>query len=969
MSNKSYNPQAIEQKWQQQWEVTRLYRAEVDWDKPKHYALTMLPYPSGNLHIGHWFAMTPSDARARYMRMKGYNVLFPMGFDAFGLPAENAAVTRNIHPAKWTYANIEHMRGQLRSMGAMFDWEREAVSCDPVYYRWTEWFFKRFFESDLAFRGEAMVNWSPTLQTVLANEQVIDGKDERTGQPVIQKMMTQWFFRYKAYADEMLDFSQIDWPEPVKIMQTNWIGRSEGANVFFEAERGEQIEIYTTRPDTLWGATFMVLAPEHPLVDMLTTDDQRAEIEAYVEAAINATEIERSSESRDKTGVFTGSYATNPVSGAKIPVWIADYVMVTYGTGAIMAVPFGDQRDFEFARKFGLEIIPVIQPEGMEEAITADAMEEAYIGPGGMINSGPGDGTVNNNAKGRKNPAIAAALDYIEGKGVGTESVNYRLRDWLISRQRYWGSPIPMRYAVTATDADGNEVPFADAVEMADGLPVLVEGDLQTKDGYSVSYGVPEPVPAAALPVELPEDVDFMPSGRSPLTLTASFLYAQDADGNWYRSETDTMDTFMCSSWYWYRYLSPNLGESAFSAEEAAYWLPVDTYTGGAEHATMHLLYARWFTKAMRDLGMFEEAEQIAHQHGREGDDLFGEPFLQLRNQGQVLGAERPGDNVIVTGKMDGKRLVADRVEVVEDALEAMPEADAVFYGELTRRTENVLHVVDPSGEEMIVEVPESATVEVPSIAGENTVNQLKHHLEIQRMSKSKGNVVDPDALVALYGADAVRSYLMFGFDWIKGGPWNDDQISGVTGWLNDMWNITTGEAPAGDAADADRDLEREVHKTIYAVDTNIENFKFNGAIAALMALRNVLKAAAREGNVSNAAWAEALKTNLLLAAPFAPHITEELWAHLGGDYSIHNQAFPAYDAEKAKDDTVDLVIMVKGKPRGTVPVDADIAKDAAIETALASEVAQRYTNGKEPKKVIFIPGRNGSEPKVNIVV
>jgi len=347
-----YNPQEIEGKWQEKWEQDKLYRSKVDWNKPKHYALTMLPYPSGDLHIGHWFAMTPSDARARYMRMRGYNVLFPMGFDAFGLPAENAAVQRNIHPKTWTLANIERMRRQMRSMGAMFDWEREIVTCDPKYYKWTEWFFKQFFEAGLAYRNEAMVNWSPTLQTVLANEQVIDGKDERTGQPVIQKMMTQWFFRYTRYIDEMLNFDQVDWPEPIRIMQTNWIGRSEGARVVFKTEQGDPLEVYTTRPDTLWGATFMVLAPEHSLVNKITTDAQREAVESYRAQAARSTEIERSAEGRDKTGVFTGAYAINPVSNARIPIWIADYVMVTYGTGAIMAVPSGDQRDFDFARKF-----------------------------------------------------------------------------------------------------------------------------------------------------------------------------------------------------------------------------------------------------------------------------------------------------------------------------------------------------------------------------------------------------------------------------------------------------------------------------------------------------------------------------------------------------------------------------------------------------------------------------------------
>ncbi|PJF21759.1 MAG: leucine--tRNA ligase, partial [Phototrophicales bacterium] len=376
MSYDPYNPQIVEKKWQQKWEETQLYRAKVDWSKPKHYALTMLPYPSGDLHIGHWFAMTPSDARARFMRMRGYNVLFPMGFDAFGLPAENAAIQKNIHPAKWTYANIENMRKQLKSMGAMFDWEREIISCDPSYYKWTQWFFKIFYENDLAYRGEALVNWSEALQTVLANEQVVDGKDERLGQPVIQKMMTQWFFRYRRYAEEMLNFEHLDWPEPVKIMQTNWIGRSEGASVIFKTESGESIEIYTTRPDTLWGATFMVLAPEHHLVDKITTLEQKQIVEEYKAQAATATEIERTATDREKTGVFTGAYAINPVNQERIPIWIADYVMVTYGTGAIMAVPAHDQRDFEFARKFGLNVRVVIQPEG--QSLDGETITEAY---------------------------------------------------------------------------------------------------------------------------------------------------------------------------------------------------------------------------------------------------------------------------------------------------------------------------------------------------------------------------------------------------------------------------------------------------------------------------------------------------------------------------------------------------------------------------------------------------------------
>lgn len=921
-----YNPQAIEPKWQQKWETDKLYRAVVDWNRPKHYALTMLPYPSGDLHIGHWFAMTPSDARARWMRMRGYNVLFPMGFDAFGLPAENAAVQRNIHPARWTTANIKRMREQMRKMGTMFDWEREAVSCEPSYYQWTEWFFKQFFDHDLAYRGEAMVNWSPTLQTVLANEQVIDGKDERTGQPVIQKLMTQWFFRYTRYADELLDFGNVDWPEPIKIMQTNWIGRSEGARVVFKTEAGDPIEIYTTRPDTLWGATFMVLAPEHGLVAKVTTAAQKAAIEAYIEQAASATEIERTAEGRDKTGVFTGGYAINPVNGERIPIWIADYVMITYGTGAIMAVPAHDERDFAFARKFGLEIRPVIQPEGM--TFDGATMTEAYPGAGYMINSDLFNGTYASEDKGRKNPAINAVIDWLEEAGVGKEAINYRLRDWLISRQRYWGAPIPV---------------------------------IHRQDGKI------ESVPDDQLPVLLPDDVEFMPTGRSPLTYHEPFLNTTDSDGKPARRETDTMDTFMCSSWYWYRYLSPHFDSAPFDAEEAAYWLPVDTYTGGAEHATMHLLYSRWFAKAMRDLGMFEDTLKVMRVHGRDPEAMgWGEPMLQLRNQGQVLGAERMGDIIVATGRLEGQKLFASRIDVIERPSDVPKGFDGVV-GEIAKRTENLL-TVNMAGVNRTVEVLPDATVNIPSIAGLNTVNQLKHHLEIQRMSKSKGNVVNPDELVAQYGADTVRAYLMFAFDWEKGGPWDPDGIKGPVRWLNEVWDVVTAGAPTGDGS-ADRDVERKLHQTILKVTTSLEKFSFNTAIAGLMEFKNTLMAALKTGGVSAGAWRDALNVYLRLMAPFTPHMAEELWEHMGFGYSVHQQSWPAYDADKAAEDALTLVIMVNGKVRNKVSVAPDVTEDEAKAAALATVGVQKALNGKQPKRVIYIAARTGQEPKVNVVL
>jgi len=947
-----YSPQAIESKWQERWQKDELYRSKVDWSKPKYYALTMLPYPSGDLHIGHWFAMTPSDARARYMRMKGYNVMFPMGFDAFGLPAENAAVQRGIHPAKWTRANIERMRKQMQSMGAMFDWEREAVSCEPEYYKWTEWFFKKFYESGLAYRSEALVNWSPTLQTVLANEQVIDGKDERTGQPVIQKMLTQWFFRMTKYADELLNYPNVDWPDPIRTMQTNWIGRSEGARVTFHTEVGNYpIEVFTTRPDTLWGATFMVLAPEHPLVSKITPPEHKDSVQTYVENAARETELERTSDEREKTGVFSGAYAINPVSGERIPIWIADYVLITYGSGAIMAVPAHDVRDFAFARKYGLEIRPVIRPDDAGEDF---CVNEAYSGAGKMINSGRFEGTVSNGEKGRKNPAISAVIDWLAQEGQGRESVNFRMRDWLISRQRYWGSPIPIIYR---------------------------------------HDGTIEPVADSDLPVRLPNDV-VMSGVGNPLGNHDGFVNAIASTGKPARRETDTMDTFMCSSWYWYRYLSPHYDSAPFDPEEAAYWLPVDVYTGGAEHATMHLLYARFFTKSMRDLGMFEETADIMHAHGRDPQNLFNEPFMILRNQGQILGEEREGHYVRAHGQWSsGNKLYADQVNVIgqDEALMDDPVAlssitgefgsiaeeamRGTLIGEIIKRTENLLTVRERNGEVKTIEVLADAEINIPDVPGINTVNQLKHHLEIQRMSKSKGNVINPDDWVASHGADTVRAYPMFGFDWTKGGPWDSQGIEGPARWLRDVWDLVTAGAPSNAQSDpnVERALERRVHQTIYKVGNDLENFSFNTSVAALMTLKNELKAAARDGKISAEVWTEAVKAMLLMMAPITPHMVEELWERIGGAYSIHQQAFPTFDPVKAADDMTTLVVMKNGKPVDRVDVPVDIDEPTAIKLALETAGAKRALNGGEPKRVIFVAARGGagqtSEPKVNIVV
>jgi leucyl-tRNA synthetase len=813
--NEPYNPQELEPKWQKIWNETALYRQLVDEEQPKHYAMTMLPYPSGDLHIGHWYAMAPSDARARFMRMKGFNVMFPMGFDAFGLPAENAAIKQNVHPKTWTYTNIDRMRGQLRSMGTMIDWEREAVSADPSYYHWSQWFFKKLMDMGLAYRKMSAVDFCPHCNTTLAREQVW-GEDrhcERCGTPVIKKDLEQWFFKITDYAEELLDFSQIDWPERVVTMQTNWIGRSTGADVTFHTESGEPIEIFTTRPDTLWGATFMVLAPEHPLVDQITTEEQANAVLAYREQAARLSDIDRETAEREKTGVFTGAFAINPVNQARIPIWIADYVMMSYGSGAIMAVPAHDERDFEFARKFGLEIIEVILVPGRD---VNDPMTEATTSKteGVMINSDFFNGTPV--AEG-----ITKVTAWLEEEGIGKAAVNYRLRDWLISRQRYWGAPIPVVYC-----------PEHGAV----------------------------PVPEDQLPVLLPDDVEFMPTGESPLKFHDGFLHTEcPICGRPSLRETDTMDTFMCSSWYQYRYLSPHYDEGPFDPKEGDYWLPVDQYTGGIEHATMHLIYTRFFTKAMRDMGLVD----------------FDEPMMALYNQGMVLG---------------------------EDG---------------------------------------------------------------EKMSKSRGNVVAPDSLVDQYGADTVRTYLMFFAKWDQGGPWNYDGIKGPQRLLNDVWMLANADYEAEEEnEEANRALQRKTHQVVRKVGEDMESFSFNTAVAAIMELRNAILAAQRDRNVSSAIWQEAVEKMLLVLAPIAPHITEELWSKRGKPYSIHQQPWPAWDEEIAREEQVTLIVQVNGKVRDRIEVPADTADEALKVAALASGNVMRFLDGREPRKVIVVKGK-----LVNIVI
>jgi leucyl-tRNA synthetase len=803
-----YDPAAIEKKWQQQWADDGIYTVHDDDPRPRYYVLTMFPYTSGDLHIGHWWNDIPPDVVARYYRMKGYNVLHPMGFDAFGLPAENAAIRSGIHPFNWTMDSIEKMRRQLKSHGAVYDWNREIITCVPEYYKWTQWFFLKLYEHGLAYRAKAPVNWCPRCQTVLANEQVVgEGLCERCDTPVVQRDLEQWFFRITRYADELLEYEGIDWPERIKIMQHNWIGKSFGTEISFALDHPgveeKEIKVFTTRPDTTFGVTFMVLAPEHPLVGKLTSPERKAEVETYVERSRRINEIERLSTEREKDGVFIGAYCINRLNGDKVPIWIADYVLLRYGTGAVMAVPAHDERDFAFAKKYDLPIPVVISPPEWR----GGELEEAYIEPGTMVNSGRFNGLPSQEG-------IDKVTEFLEEKGWGKRTVSYRLRDWLISRQRYWGAPIPMVYC--------------------------------EKCGLV-------PVPESDLPVLLPEDAEFRPTGESPLKYNDKFVNTPcpECSGP-ARRETDTMDTFVCSSWYYLRYCSPHYDAAAFDSEKLKLWCPVNFYSGGTEHAVMHLLYVRFFTKAIRDMGLID----------------FGEPFLKLYNQGTII----------------------------------------------------------------------------------------KDHM---KMSKSRGNVVNPDPYVATLGADTVRAYLMFLGPWDQGGDWDDSGISGVSRWLNRVWNLVFDEyRPATVQEAADKELTRLVHQIIKKVTQDIERIHFNTMIAALMEYTNSLIKIKETGTVSLEVWQEAVKTLVLLLAPSTPHISEELWQQIGGEYSLHNQEWPVWDEDLAREEEITLVVQVNGKLRDRIGVPASISEDEAKETAAAQPKIQTYLEGREVVKIVYVPGK-----------
>lgn len=847
-----YNPHDIEPRWQKVWAEEKLYEVTEDTSKPKRYVLEMFPYPSGDIHMGHVSNYTYGDVVARYWRMRGYEVLHPMGWDAFGLPAENAAIKHHSHPAKWTYANIDTQKASFKRMGFSFDWNRTVVACDPDYYRWGQWIFLKFWERGLVERRNSPVNWCPDCATVLANEQVIEGRCWRCDSEVEKRDLTQWYYKITDYAQELLDdLDQLEgWPDRVKQQQANWIGRSEGAQVDFALcdlegnPTDETITVFTTRADTLFGCSFFVLAPEYAGLEALVagTEYEKSVME-FAEAAKKVSALERAQGDRDKHGIFTGRYVVNPVNGEKVPIWVADYVVADYGTGAVMAVPCGDQRDFEFARKYDLPIIPIIlseddplYPQLKDEqgrVVTEVDWPEAYAAEGILVQSGPYTGMVG----GKHSPAEEAIVAELERTGKGKRSVEFRLRDWLISRQRYWGNPIP-------------------AV-------------------HCEHCGV-VPVPEDQLPVLLPEDID-LAAGETLATHESFINTTCPKCGAPAKRETDTMDTFTCSSWYYMRYTDPHNSELPFDPAKANYWMPVDQYIGGIEHAILHLLYSRFFTKVLRDAGMLD----------------FDEPFTNLLCQGMVL---------------------------------------------------------DENGEVM---------------------------------SKSKGNVVSPEDMIAVYGADAVRAAVLFMGPPDKEKLWNEDGLAGMYKFLNRLWRQVydlVGEAgedtlyqAAGkkSAKELAEELNRERHRLVGKVVEDIERNNFNTAIAAIMELSNAvgnyLRAASAEERAQDAELAafdrELADVLVELMAPFTPHWSEELWhTPLGHDTSVHEQPWPEFDLALAAADEVELAVQINGKVKTRITVAADAAEEAIRETAL--EAVSKATEGKNVVKVIVIPDR-----LVNIVV
>lgn len=798
----AYDHKTIEKKWQKFWKKNETFKADLNKDQKKYYALDMFPYPSGQgLHVGHPEGYTATDVMSRMKRMQGFNVLHPMGWDAFGLPAEQYALKTGHNPKDFTNKNIDHFRDQIQSLGFSYDWDREVNTTDPKFYKWTQWIFEQLYKKGLAYESEIMVNWAPDFMggTVVANEEVEDGKTKRGGYPVYRKPMRQWVLKITAYADRLIDdLDLVDWPESVKEMQRNWIGRSEGASVFFPVVGDEdtKIEVFTTRADTLFGASYVVLAPEQELVDQLTTPEHKAEVEKYKEEASRRSDLERTDLNKDKTGVFTGSYVINPVNGEKLPIWISDYVLASYGTGAVMAVPSGDQRDYDFATKFDLPIKPVI--EG------TDVSEGAFDGDGKHINSGFLDGLNIADAKQKM-------IDWLEEHDAGHKKVNYRLRDWIFSRQRYWGEPIPV-------------------IHWDDGTTSLVPED--------------------ELPLELPKTDNIEPSGtgESPLANVEDWVNVYDENGRHGLRETNTMPQWAGSSWYWLRYTDPHNDKEFASKEALDYWSPVDLYVGGAEHAVLHLLYARFWHKVLYDLGLVPTKE----------------PFMKLVNQGMILGSNH------------------------------------------------------------------------------------------EKMSKSKGNVVNPDDIVDQYGADTLRLYEMFMGPLEESVPWDEKGLHGANKWVQRVWRLLMDDNNhLRDRVSTFNDgkLTKVYNQTVKKVTEDYERMHFNTAISQLMVFVN-------EAYKVDDLPVEYMKGFVKMIAPIMPHMAEELWSQFGESDTITYQPWPTYDSKALVEDEVEMIVQVNGKVRAKIKMAKDTDRDEVQQLALANEHVKKFTDGKDIKKVIVVPNK-----------
>jgi leucyl-tRNA synthetase len=787
---KSYDPQKVEAKWQKRWEKEGVHEIDLEDPREKYYSLVMFPYPSGNkLHLGHWYQYGPVDTYARFMKMKGYNVLEPMGYDSFGLPAENYAIKTGTPPRESTMNNIEYMDKQFRRIGTLYDWSKKVTTSEPDYYKWTQWVFLNLYKKDLAYKRKAPVNWCPSCKTVLANEQVQDGTCDRCSTEVVKKDLVQWFFRIKDFAENLLVHDGLDWPEKTKLMQKNWIGKSMGCDVAWKVDGHDlTLETFTTTVDTIYGTTFVVISPEHSELMNIVVDEHRVEVEKYINASQKKTDIDRMAEDKEKTGVDTGVEVIHPFTGKKIPLWVADYVLMNYGTGVVMGVPAHDQRDMDFAKKYGFAIVQSIESEDGKAFVYDDV--DKYNVKGRIIDSEEFTGL--SIVEGRKK--ITKTL---EDKGLGKGTIQYKLRDWLISRQRYWGAPIPIVY-----DPDGNAH--------------------QVKEEH--------------LPWMLPTDVDYNPKGESPLASSKELVErTEKLYGKGWRPEVDTMDTFMCSSWYYMRYLSAHDDKKPFDPKILKKWMPVDMYIGGPEHACMHLLYARFIYKALVD-------------------DPKAEPFKRLVHQGLIT--------------KDGAK-----------------------------------------------------------------------------MSKSKGNVVAPDSFVEKYGSDVFRMYLMFMGPYTDGGDWNDRGITGVARFMERVWKLLQS-----DHVEDDERSKKIMHKTIKRVVNDIEGLHFNTAIAALMELLNEA--------CSKGLSLESKQSLIKLMAPMAPHVAEEMWEMLGGEFSIFDQEMPEADPRYLVDEEVTVVVQVNGKLRDTMTCAPDISKDDALEKARELENIEKHIDGKEVIKEIFVPGK-----------